>query len=124
MPPKKLPTVESSDPMSNLVSFRVKVFATYEPAEEVGLLMEWFDGDKTKCLDTGEFRDWEIYTGELPLTAPVNPDAKKDTKKDPKAKKKNEGVVFETGKKYQGFFEYAEDDVKVDEVLLTHLGIC
>jgi len=123
MPPKKPLVVESNDPMSSLVSFRVKLFGTYEPPEDLAVLLEWFDGDKSRCLDTGEIRDWEIFSGDLPLTPVAEADAKKDAKKDPKAKKKNEGVVFEAGKKYQGFFEFAEDDVKVDEVRLAHTGV-
>ena len=116
MKPKKPNVIEANDPMSNSVSFRVKVYGKYEPAEDVGVLVEWFDGQKIKCLDTGDIRDWEIFNGDLPLTQPPDPDAKKEAKKDPKGKKKNEGAVFEAGVKYQGFFEHAEDDVRVDEV--------
>lgn len=98
-----------------VANFRVRLLADFEAQDDFGILLEWLANDKTKVVDCGELKDWEIFTGDLPVTAIQDIDPKKDAKKDPKGKKKNENVL-EQGKTYSGFFELADDDVRVDEV--------
>lgn len=81
--------------------------------------MEWIEGEKTKAIDCGEIRDLEGFNDVLPVTQEAELDPKKDKKVD--KNKKKDAVVYEPGKKYKGFFEYAEDDVKIDEVFAKNI---
>ena len=87
----------------------------FEVQEDIGLLFEWAAQDKIRAIDCGELKDFELFSGELPVTAPQELDVKKDPKKDLKGKKKTENIL-EQGKSYSGFFELVDDDVRVDEV--------
>lgn len=97
------------------VNFRLKVIASFTPHEDVGIMLEWLNDDKTKAIDCGEIRDLEIFTGELPVSTLAEVDVKKGAKKEVKGKKKDENVL-EAGHVYSGFFEAVEDDVRIDEV--------
>lgn len=98
-----------------IANFRIRLLAQYEAQEDIGFLIEWISQDKVKVVDCGELKELELFTGELPVTSQVEVDPKKDLKKDPKGKKKAENVL-EAGKTYSGFFELAEDEVRIDEV--------
>ena len=71
-----------------------------------------------KVIDCGELYNLELLTGEdPPVTITTEADPKKpDPKKAaaPKDKKKGEATL-EPGKRYKGFFEYSEEDTRIDE---------
>lgn len=97
-------------------SFKVKLFCEFTPHDDTGFLIEWIDQENSKIIDCGELNDLELYTGDEPVV--VQEADKKDPKKDVKGKKKNENTL-EAGKLYKGFYQYEEDDVKIDEVPLV-----
>lgn len=96
-------------------NLRLKVTAAFKPHEDVAIMLEWLAGDKTRAIDCGDVKDFEIYTGELPLSSAAEVEVKKGAKKEVKGKKKDENAL-EAGQVYNGFFEAVEDDVKIDEV--------
>ena len=86
-----------------------------EPPEDIGILFEWLEGDKPRAVDCGEIRDLELYTDQIPLSIVVETEGKKEVKKPVDKSKKKDAIIFEPHKKYKGFFEYSEDDVKIDQ---------
>lgn len=106
------------------------MIAEFDATEDVGILVEWPASSDAvpqaasqsqtpaRVIDCGELYNLELLTGEDPAVTitteadPKKPDPKKAAA--PKDKKKGEATL-EPGKRYKGYFEYPEDDIRIDE---------
>ena len=122
MKPKKKEALPEDTRLVSL-SLKVKLIVQFEAAEDVGFMMDWFQGDKMRSIDLGELKDLELFTGDLPASQPMDQAGAKDAKKTADSKKqKKQEQLFEPGKQYSGFFEFAEEEVRIDEAWCV--GVC